>query len=145
LIFIIKMDKLKNIVKEILKQGPYDVALKNLNNKIGITPASNTNKFKEYKKILLKDLSLDDNVKGKIFLPTGTDDVSTININDSNSQKQLDWAKEKLITRFGDKILDSYVIINPNKVWYDQFEIEYQPLKDFEQKYFDTIKKWLKK
>jgi len=96
------------------------------------------------KTVTLRDLSLDDAVEGMIYLPTTTDALSSIKLYNFDgtpttyAQNHLDRAKEALVDKFGEEILNAKVLINPHADWFKQFDIQYEPLKKASQEYTDS-------
>jgi hypothetical protein len=98
-----------------------------------------------------KDLSLEDAIGDYIYIPTTSDSLTSIRLKepftgkDSSeiAQKNLDYAKAELVKAFGEEILDADVVIDSSKPWFNQFDIQYEPLKQQRDKSSQAKADWL--
>ena len=101
----------------------------------------------------LKDLSLEDAIGDYIYLPSTSDSLTSIRLkepftgNDSSeiAQKNLDYAKAQLVNSFGKEILDAEVVIDSTKPWFNQFDIQFEPLKQERERSSQSKADWLEK
>jgi histone acetyltransferase (RNA polymerase elongator complex component) len=96
----------------------------------------------------LRDLSLDDAIEDTIYLPASDEGLSTIRTivlgkPNNSAQRDLDYAREVLVNKFGPDILEAPIIIDANQPWFKRFVIKYKPLELAREKYSNVKGSWL--
>ena len=57
----------------------------------------------------------------------------------------MDYDKAQLVNSFGKEILDSEVVIDSTKPWFNQFDIQFEPLKQERERSSQSKADWLEK
>lgn len=143
-----KRSKIRQIIKEeielVLTENQFeDEISSNLQDKVGFKAPDPSVKNK-FKPITLRTLALKHAVDGKLYIPSGTDEVTAIDVTSSQAQSQLDNARNELVRKFGEEILDAPVTINPKAVWFDKFKIDFPKLGEKEAEFIKGKQDFLK-
>ena len=143
-----KKSQLRQIIKEeielVLTENQFeDEISSNLQDKVGFK-APDPSVKNTFKPITLKTLSLQHAIDGKLYIPSGTDEVTAIEVKSSQAQSQLDNARNELVRKYGEEILNAPVIINPKAVWFDKFKIDFPKLGEKEAEFIKGKQDFLK-